>query len=711
MFLLGGALSAIKALPFLEATRLVSRTTVGYGQFVSQSHTPAQMLGVLFPSIEHNGREAPLYVGIAILMLAVVGAVSAWRNWRVRLLLGVALLALLVAAGDNTFVARLMYQLPLFDKFRVSARMLFLFAFGMATLAGFGLDALTRHATPRGVVRWAIALVLGGVIAGAAALLSPLDVTFESRTLPWPLPLWNVGVWVQLGIAATAAALLLWMARTRRMRTAIAMLTMLVFGDLLYSLPYAVSWTGIAPVTVRARDLQPSVHAVALAREIAPDRQRVLSVGGTTRDAIVPAGFARLWNVPIAGGYSPIVLARLAQMAEMGGNGDIRPRRLALEDRALDLLSTRYAIVRDDDFPQPATFERDGITWNEAALGVSIGPEECGHRYRRTMALPLPDDVTVSAIAVVAYMRCAEDVPPGTEAAAIDVVAQDGTLVQRMPLLAGVNLADRSLADPSVRSRARHGPATLFDDPSLPPNAYFLRMDLPRPLRGGRMIVEGAATGGWTTIERLTLIDESGRSTPQDVGPLLLGNRERWELIRRVRTSRVTDRVADEDAAGERGFAIYENHRALPRAWIAGDVIELTDRETLQAIRYSQLPDGRPFDPARQAIVAPGGGTRRFEEGRNAARVTSISDGEIVVEVSTESGGYLVLSEMYYPGWRASIDGSPVEIHRTNLALQGVTVPPGQHTARFELESTTLRAGVGISLVALGCSLFLVWRR
>jgi uncharacterized membrane protein YfhO len=61
----------------------------------------------------------------------------------------------------------------------------------------------------------------------------------------------------------------------------------------------------------------------------------------------------------------------------------------------------------------------------------------------------------------------------------------------------------------------------------------------------------------------------------------------------------------------------------------------------------------------------------------------------------------MVLSEVDYPGWRATIDGNPSAVRRADVALQGVVVPPGEHTVEFALASTTQRAGIIMSLLGV----------
>ena len=79
----------------------------------------------------------------------------------------------------------------------------------------------------------------------------------------------------------------------------------------------------------------------------------------------------------------------------------------------------------------------------------------------------------------------------------------------------------------------------------------------------------------------------------------------------------------------------------------------------------------------------------------------------MTVDVSTANGGYLVLSEAHYPGWRVRIDGASAPIQRVDVMFQGAAVPAGRHTVVFELASTTQRAEIAISTLALALALFM----
>jgi hypothetical protein len=75
-------------------------------------------------------------------------------------------------------------------------------------------------------------------------------------------------------------------------------------------------------------------------------------------------------------------------------------------------------------------------------------------------------------------------------------------------------------------------------------------------------------------------------------------------------------------------------------------------------------------------------------------------------------GGRFRLSENFYPGWQATLDGSPVPIAPCEIAFQCVDVPPGTHTLQFLYRPRTLPVAIAITAVALIATIGLAaWRR
>jgi hypothetical protein len=179
---------------------------------------------------------------------------------------------------------------------------------------------------------------------------------------------------------------------------------------------------------------------------------------------------------------------------------------------------------------------------------------------------------------------------------------------------------------------------------------------------------------------------------------------ERWREAMQFRTSRQTDRGMDEDVAGETEVTVFENRRALPRAWIVETITPMPESEAIRTVKTSRFADGTSFDARHAALVDSSNvpPTLTFSTGASAVSVGRVGDGNIDVRVTSQGGGFLVLSENAYPGWRVRVDGSEAPIYRADVTLQGVVVPAGTHRVDFTMESRSLRWGLvtsGISTI------------
>jgi hypothetical protein len=715
MAALAALVMAVKALPLLEASTYTSRQTMNFGQFVSHANTPAQLLSMIVPAIIHEGREAPTYVGLLTLLFTFVAMRRVVSNWRVGFWVVTGVIAVMLGLGAETPAAAIAYQVPFYDRFRIVGRHLFLAAFAASALAGIGVAAVQRRAVSfrAGAVA---AGVLAAIVAAAVLAINLWPTTFVVASpgeLPWPMFGDNT-VGSQIALAAMSIAAALAFLRRPNSRLTMAGLVVVLATDLIWGVAYYMTPAGFVYELLPPSAMQPSVHAVRLRESLTATHQRLLSPAGTHLDAIGPAIFARLWQMPIAGGYGPMLIGHYADLAMMQRNGSVDPALLADSNAALDLMAVKYVVLPAGWLHAGARIERHGLPWTAEEISLPVGPPECGQRHTRHATYTLPAEMRISAIAMAVVLRCAEDVAQGTEVAAMHVVGPEGGF--RFPLRAGIEVSEETLSDPQQRRRARHAPAAIFDD-AAPQYSYVMRADLPRPVAGGRLEFALSGTAGSMEIERLTVIAADGTPHPLSGVAAMVADRARWRVVDSLKTSRLTDRGGDESGQGEEPYVIVENLRARPRAWVASEVLALTGRDRDNALHYSLLPDGRRFDPAKTAVVDPGGvrlqaGEVRpkpdttYAPGTASVGVRSISDGAIWIDVSTEGGAFLVLSETFYPGWRARIDGAETAVHLTNGALQGVHVPAGQHEVEFVFEPTSL--AVGRLLSAIGCALAVV---
>ncbi|HEY3061624.1 MAG TPA: YfhO family protein [Chloroflexota bacterium] len=142
---------------------------------------------------------------------------------------------------------------------------------------------------------------------------------------------------------------------------------------------------------------------------------------------------------------------------------------------------------------------------------------------------------------------------------------------------------------------------------------------------------------------------------------------------------------------------ILENSSAFPRAWIVhtAEQVGPGGAEGIQRIasgrvdaRHTALLEAPPPD-----LEVP------VDASHEQARVVSYEAQRVEIRTSTEATGLLVLSEIYYPAWRAYVDGQPVRLYVADGALRAVSIPVGEHTVELLFESETLRVGMLISSV------------
>lgn len=92
-----------------------------------------------------------------------------------------------------------------------------------------------------------------------------------------------------------------------------------------------------------------------------------------------------------------------------------------------------------------------------------------------------------------------------------------------------------------------------------------------------------------------------------------------------------------------------------------------------------------------------------------------LRDGEnpnrLDVVVETDNGAWLVLSDQWYPGWKAYVDEVESTLYRANYLFRGVWVPPGDHVVSFQYQPLTFAVGAILSLVTTLSLASLWWRR
>jgi len=143
---------------------------------------------------------------------------------------------------------------------------------------------------------------------------------------------------------------------------------------------------------------------------------------------------------------------------------------------------------------------------------------------------------------------------------------------------------------------------------------------------------------------------------------------------------------------------LEERVGALDRAFLAAAYLHLEPREIRKRIT---LGNWSPEDSVLLEIRPPSVSTQKMEEVERGVKWLKRSPEEEILQVSTPEAAFLVISEAFYPGWKAEIDDKPTEIYRANFAFRALPIPAGRHKVTFSYRPLSFKIGVWVSIATL----------
>ncbi len=140
---------------------------------------------------------------------------------------------------------------------------------------------------------------------------------------------------------------------------------------------------------------------------------------------------------------------------------------------------------------------------------------------------------------------------------------------------------------------------------------------------------------------------------------------------------------------------LYRVDGALPRAFVVGD-----QQVASGATAAFDAVTSASFDPRSVAVTEER--VDGLSGGRGgSARIERYEPERVTVRARSDGPGLLVLSDNWYPGWKAKVDGEPVDIERVDYLLRGVPIGSGSHTVEFSYEPLSWRIGWIVTVLAL----------
>jgi hypothetical protein len=145
---------------------------------------------------------------------------------------------------------------------------------------------------------------------------------------------------------------------------------------------------------------------------------------------------------------------------------------------------------------------------------------------------------------------------------------------------------------------------------------------------------------------------------------------------------------------GDPSVNVYRNESALPRAFLVHQAVVAAGHE--DAWTRIHQPD---FDPATTVVLegAESPAPPPSGVGTGSVEFVRYDLNSLEIVVHNPAGGYLFLSDPYYPGWQATVDDEPAPLLRADYAFRAVAVPAGTHHVTMTFRPTSWYAGLGLT--------------
>jgi hypothetical protein len=598
---------------------------------------------------EGNYPEFVTYLGVTVLALAGAGLVHTWRR-RDAPTLALAIVALggglaMYGVPPATWLG----WLPGFGQmnpYRWNAAI----ACATAVLAAIGVDVLrgTYHDDPPSRASLPLAATIAvPMLLGAVAALVTWTQLGDIRTLG--LQAFERAQLIRFALVAGATIVLAtctWLARRHRAWSRVALLPLvaLVAGDLLY---FAY---GFNP-TIARQHYYPATAGIRRIQDLAAGgRIAPIASAGHLIDGHVWSVF----GIDAITGYDFF--------------GDPTYQRFI--DRASGLVTrpTRWGYVGLDD-PRAADARLLGLLGTTLIVTPPLAAAAAGSGYDTVGELTDGRQVAQEFTVDDDGLR------------AVDVLT--ATYARRNEGTIRLTLADAVLE--TVAS------TRVIEAADLPDNAWVRLECPPQPRGSGRWRLTIAATGA-RPGRAATLRTTAGPAA--DSGSLTIDDApvERSIWFRAFADS--PERVPGAPLLWSGDLNIYRNPSAMPRAWFVSAVEVLPEAAHIDRIAPTA------FDLTTHAVL-----TRNLPTPPSATARVLVIDASHPdrrhIRVHAPQGGVLVVSERYFEGWTAEVDGHHADVVRANAVLLAVPVPPNTSIVTLSFQSPTRRPALLFTSLAL----------
>jgi hypothetical protein len=668
---ISAGLGAIELLPTMEFKPFSNLAGLTYSHFVSNSIPPQTLVTLLFPYLMgadsvtfhpvpyFGGAQMAVtatYMGILPSMLAVAG-LFLWRTSRyVRFAAVSAVVAAVLSFGGFTPLGRLLYRLPAYNFFRDHRTNTIFLAFSIATLVAHIVGHLGDLA-PRLRSRLGLAIPFGFLALAAVLLIrirALLGTVDQGIAFFHPMWVYRLHQSMRFGnrdmaiawMSLIVAGLLFWRwMKNPAGRWTARLAIVFVLVDLL--------WFGLSDQPHFSRGhANPTERAVYETAKQAANGEAFRTMSLVRDEVFIKPNLNEIAGVDDIAGYSALIPSRYADLLPVNVFELPHWQELMANNAILSLLNTRFILagageataVENMFVKPPAAAPGSPTLWQSRNLLLPNGWVTLRPGQQLDPANPF---------------QCS--LPP-----------------------CGMQQAGLTLQKNSV---------------------YQLRFTIQANTHSADLNVTVAVHDSWQPRQSFNVSNVLLSKTPQAYVDIYVTGPEDEPADLRFATNRSADvHVSDislalagplpapstyRKIADHQGVIVVENLNALPRAFFVPKIAAVASYQEARTRLWDPV---NRFDPRQEALVEDAPANQVLSSGK--VEKLSYSPNRASLNVSCPQRCYLVLSDLYLPGWQAAIDGQPAHIYRTDAVVRGVFVPAGSHQVEFRYGPHTVLFGL-----------------
>lgn len=673
IFIITGLLLSIQLFPVYELIGHSVRSGLDYGTFTFLSYTEKLIPTFISPFIYGGGPsgvqffggislvEQTAYFGVTTLTFLIIGLFSKNRDKYFWIFL--LILSFVLVMGINTPFYKLMFQIPVYNKFRIPTRNWFEFGLAFSILAGFGFDHFIKNFNKKiKIIIIVIISLLGtiGIFLGFSNIIIKKISSFEffntKRLLIENFELLlkttnfkNYAVYLPLILIFITIALLI-LSFYKRNKYVYVLFIILIFFDL-RSLGNYIE--GSSNASYINKDLTEYEEFYFTEYENEPYRFYPGFRRWYAEGTIWPNKNIH-YEVDLVSGYDPLVLREynIITMMVCCMDSPEHIEYLMRNNNILSMLNLKYILYyKQEDYSEfkrkitKVLYEDIGTVINDNSMNNAILKNV---QFKDKKSLLFKNDTNV-----LKYIK----IP-------IEIDKNENYLVS-LEIKENVQEGNKSLIDNNIFIDF------LAEDYDSVEQEFFLN---PEEISSDYKIIRkeifsGDAPAGKEVYLRIFTYSD--------------GEIE----IRNIEVNKINiHEYNDYSIVYHKDILVLKNNDYLPRFYFSKKIRNVFGIEEASSILHETggiWIDNR-FDPKVETLVEKiDFSSKEFNIDNAQIEIQEYTNNRVKLNVSVESDSFLVFSDSYYPGWKAYINGQEVKIYKTNGIVKGIFIPEGKHIVEF----------------------------